>query len=383
MDKYTTYVGMDVHARSITAQGVVLETGEHLSKRFGAGYSAADVANWFASLPQPVYCAYESGCTGVWLARDLRALGYACDVIAISTIARSTKDRQQKCDKLDAKAILAAIANPLSKHSVIWIPTKQQEGERDLARLYAKVSAAAKRAKQELVAFLMRHGRIWNEKTKTGNIKKPTGDAYERWLNSITFDDEVTEAVYGEVRRRVSEAETDKKRIEKLMRARARHEENAAYVSALASLKGVSEMTAYIIKTEIGDFERFTGGRKVSCWLGCIPKNSSSGERTVHGSITKAGNKYLRRALIEGVSGISRWSGAPKKPLCAPPSAPLAALAAKANARLYERARHLKCDLAKNPNVIKVAIANELVRWAWVVGREVQRGQTRSNSMHK
>ena len=85
MDNYTTYVGMDVHARSITAKSLILETGETSTKVFKAGYCAADIAQWASKFPMPVYFAYESGCSGTALARNLRELGYACDVIAVST----------------------------------------------------------------------------------------------------------------------------------------------------------------------------------------------------------------------------------------------------------------------------------------------------------
>ena len=118
MRNYTTYVGMDVHARSIQASGVDVETGEVFGRSFGNCPTAADVAGWLATLPQPVYCAYESGCTGFVLARGLRELGIACDVIAVSTLPRSTKDRKQKCDKLDARAIRREISNPDSGYSV-------------------------------------------------------------------------------------------------------------------------------------------------------------------------------------------------------------------------------------------------------------------------
>lgn len=375
MGKYTTYIGMDVHARSVTAKGVVIETGEHVSRHFSAGYSAGEIASWLAKLPQPVYCAYESGCTGVWLARDLRALGYACDVIAISTLPRSTKDRQEKCDKLDAKMVLSAIANPCSKHSCVWIPTEEQEGERELVRLYAKARDGAKRAKQELVSFLLRHGYAWNEKTKTGKTKKPSGRAFEAWLDSISFKDGPTSAAYGEYRRRAQEAEADKRRIAGMVREQARSEKNAVIVAALTCLKGVDELTAATISAEIGDFERFSGGRKVSCWLGTVPKNNSSGEKDRKGALTKAGDKYLRRALIEGVSAISLWKGPRKEPPRpgVPPAA--AAMARRANERLYERYERLRHDASKNTNVVKVAIANELARWAWAIGREIQRAQ--------
>ena len=96
MRKYTTYVGMDVHARSIEASAIDVETGEVFGRSFTGCPTAADVAEWLGTLPQPLYCAYESGCTGFVLARGLRELGFDCDVIAVSTLPKSAKDKKQK-----------------------------------------------------------------------------------------------------------------------------------------------------------------------------------------------------------------------------------------------------------------------------------------------
>lgn len=213
MGKYTTYIGMDVHARSITAKGLNVETGELFSKRFGAGYTAGEIASWLLKREGPVYCAYESGCTGVWLARELRALGVDCDVIAVSTLKRSVKERQQKCDKRDAEVILDAIVNPASKHTVVWIPDETLEGDRELSRLYSKASDEAKHAKQELESFLLRHGHVWNEKTPTGRPRAPRGAAWQRWLDTIEFSDGTTNVVFEEMRRRERHARDEKARI--------------------------------------------------------------------------------------------------------------------------------------------------------------------------
>ena len=163
MRKYTTYVGMDVHARSIQASAIDVATGEVFSRSFGSCPQAADVAEWLATLPQPVYCAYESGCTGFVLARGLRGLGFDCDVIAVSTLPKSAKDKKQKCDKLDARAIRREVANPDSGYSVVWVPDEKTEAERDLVRCRRVAVDAAKHAKQRLLMFLQRHGHVWND----------------------------------------------------------------------------------------------------------------------------------------------------------------------------------------------------------------------------
>ena len=51
MRKYTTYVGMDVHARSITLRSMVKETGETKSAHLGDCPSAEEVASWLSGLP--------------------------------------------------------------------------------------------------------------------------------------------------------------------------------------------------------------------------------------------------------------------------------------------------------------------------------------------
>lgn len=109
MKQYTTYVGLDVHARSIKASAIDVKTGEVFSHSFVNCPSAGDVAAWLYTLPQPIYCAYESGCTGFHLARQLCRLGFACDVIAVSTLPRSSKDKKQKRDNYDVESELGSV----------------------------------------------------------------------------------------------------------------------------------------------------------------------------------------------------------------------------------------------------------------------------------
>ena len=375
MGKYTTYVGMDVHARSIDAQAMNIETGEHFRKTFTGCPSAADVAEWLAALPQPVYCAYESGCTGFWMARGLNELGFTCDVIAVSTLPKSTKDKQHKCDKLDAKAILREIANPAFDYTTVWIPDEKTEAERDLVRAFRTAVDTAKHAKQRLLAFLQRHGHVWCEKTKTGRPKKAWTRDFDAWLNKIAFQHTSAEKTFEAYRRQVRDACQEVKELKAIVRELAKNCEHKPYIDALVLLKGIEVENAILARVEFGLFSRFDTGRKTSCWLGTIPSNDSSGPTESHGRITKAGNKYLRRALIEGYSGIATWkSGRKAVPEGIGVSGAVQAIAAKANARIYERYTHLRaCGV--NANKAKVAVVNELVRWIWVIGCAIEKEQ--------
>ena len=369
---YSTFVGMDVHARSIDAKGVCVKTGEHFSHKFTSCPAPGEVAEWLLTLPQPVYCAYESGCTGFHLARELRRHGIDCNVIAVSTLPRSTKDRQHKCDKLDAKAIMREIANPAPEYSTVWIPSEETEAARDLVRAHQVAVDNTKRARQRLAMFLQRHGYVWNERTKGGNLRKTDTRLYEKWLDSITFNERAAQVVFEAYRRQIRDAVAEAKTLEEEVERIALCDENKPYVLALMQLFGISIQTAMLLRAEFGCFSRFKSGRQVSCWTGSIPCESSSGEKEVHGRITKAGDKYVRRALVEGVGGISIWKCRRKKTAYAQGvSATVKAIAEAGNVRLSKRFDYLT-KRGLHHNKAKVAIVNELVRWVWVIGLQVE-----------
>ena len=104
---------MDQHARSVTASAIDLSTGESRSARLTNCPSAEQIASWAASwATPPMRFAYESGPCGFQLARDIRALGHDCDVIAVSSIPRSTEAKRMKDDRSDADSLLEALINP-------------------------------------------------------------------------------------------------------------------------------------------------------------------------------------------------------------------------------------------------------------------------------
>lgn len=63
-------------------------------------------------------------------------------------------------------------------------------------------------------------------------------------------------------------------------------------------LRGIQVTTAFGLAAEIGDFTRFTGATFAS-YVGLTPSEYSSGTKRAQGPITKAGNKYVRKLLVE------------------------------------------------------------------------------------
>ena len=103
MAKVRSWVGLDVHARSVLAASMDSDTGELRVRRLTGVTS--EVVEFCRSLPGPTRVAYEAGPTGYGLARALEAAGVGCVVAAPGKIERPAQDRV-KTDQRDAERVL-------------------------------------------------------------------------------------------------------------------------------------------------------------------------------------------------------------------------------------------------------------------------------------
>src|SRR5207245_807878 len=79
------------------------------------------------------------------------------------------------------------------------------------------------------------------------------------------------------------------------------HKANAVS-QRLASIPGIGPIIATAVATTVADPNMFRSGREFAAWLGLVPRQNSTGGKTRLGGITKRGNRYLRRLLINGAS---------------------------------------------------------------------------------
>jgi transposase len=85
------------------------------------------------------------------------------------------------------------------------------------------------------------------------------------------------------------------------------------------AMRGIQFVHAVTLLAELGDLTRFGSARQLMGYLGLVPREDSSGEHRRQGSITKAGNSYARRALIEAAwayrhpARVTRTSSPPGK----------------------------------------------------------------------
>ena len=291
----TTFVGLDVHARSIKAVSLDVMTGEVRCATFG--YDAGAVAEWVRSVDPKARCVYESGVTGFDLQKRLSGLGVDCVVGAVSKMIKPSADRRRKNDRNDAEFL----ARMLSVGNVVevWVPDDECEAARDLTRALEDARDDLSRSKQRLSKFLLRHGLVFDERTPTGRRKGNWTRAHWSWIESIEFAEKADGDVLAYYVDAVRRAAEEKARLEGLVEAEARKPRWRRRVDSLRCLKGVDTASAADLVFEAGEFSRFRNARSFAAWVGLTPSEHSSGESDRRGAITKAGNRHLRKTLVE------------------------------------------------------------------------------------
>lgn len=254
---FATIVAMDQHARSVALCALDLATGERRTGRLHGCPAAEDIAKWASWATAPVRFAYESGPCGFQLARDMTALGYRCDVIAVSSIPRSTKDKAFKDDKRDANALLEALLSPNSRLRIVFVPSEECEAARDLVRAYVDALVASKRAKQQLQAMLLRHGYVWDERTASGRLRRTWTKDYIRWISSIKLGEQASQKTLRLYLDAVLEGAERVRETKRACLELAEGEAFKPYVDALTRLKGVDTLVALAYTATVDDFSRF------------------------------------------------------------------------------------------------------------------------------
>lgn len=377
MSNATTFVGLDVHARPVKACAFVPETGETIRKSFG--YEPGEIASWVSSLPQSARCVYESGVTGFHLCRELNAMGAACVIGAVSKMHKPAADRGRKTDRRDAQFLAVQLA--LGVVTEVHVPDAECEGARDLARALADARDDAVRAKQRLSKFLLRHGLVYDERNAAGQRRNRwTGDFWA-WVGRIDLGDAAAMATLDHYCERVREADAAKAALEAKVKSLAQQPRWKPTCDALKCLKGIDAVTAASIACEADGFARFATASGFAAWVGLVPSEHSSGESRFRGGITKAGNKHLRKLLVEAAWHYKGASRSPKD--LAKGQVVDAATRRHANAgvrRLVDRRRSMD-DAGKQSSVANVAVARELACWCWAVGRMAE-GALRERRAH-
>ena len=157
MGNERTFVGLDVHARSVTGHALDAVTGEVWQRELCP--DPGEVLRSVSGLPGPVRVGYEAGPTGYGLYGCLNDHGTLCVVAAPSKLHRPHGDRV-KTDARDAE--LLAHLLKLGEIVEVNVPSVEQEAARDLVRAREDARADLMRAEHRVSKMLLRQGIVYS-----------------------------------------------------------------------------------------------------------------------------------------------------------------------------------------------------------------------------
>jgi len=360
------YVGLDVHAETITA--AVAEADGSVRELGTMAHRSEAVRKLVRKLggASRVKMCYEAGPTGYALYWELSALGVHCDVIAPSLIPTKAGDRVKTDRKDAAKLARCYRAGDLTP---IFVPDAATEALRDLVRAREVAKQDQLRARHRVSKFLLRHGRHRPDGMRAWTSR------HAIWLGQQRFESPVLQTVFDEYRTTLSLIADRVQRLEEgiLAAVASLSPAQQALVAGLATLRGVREVTAVTVVSELITFRRFARPRQLMGYAGLVPREHSSGASRWRGAITKTGNAHLRRVLVEAAWAYRHrpaTSGVLRRRQLGQP-APVLAIAHAAQTRLCARYRKMM-SLGKPPLFIATTIGRELLGFMWAIAQEIE-----------
>jgi len=363
--RYAAFIGLDVHKETI-AVAIALPGRAEPAYRGEIAHESKALKKWRERLNDEfggallLFC-YEAGPCGCGLYRQLTEAGHECQVVAPSLIPKKAGERI-KTDRRDALKLARLLR--AGELTAVWVPDTEQEAMRDLTRARDDMKSQERKARQQLNAFVLRHGHHWPRG------KKRWTSVHCNWLESLRFEHDWQQIVLQEY---MDAAKAASRRVadltDQLMQALPGWS-LAPVVDALVALRGIDKLAATVLLAELGDISRFQSPKQLMAYLGLVPSEHSTGSRRRQGPITLTGNGHARRMLVE-----SAWSyrfparqtmHLKRKAKMASPEAK--AIAWRAQKRLCGRYRQLS-QAGKNIKLVCVAIARELVGFIWDIVR--------------
>jgi transposase len=363
-DHNTGHVGLDVHKDS-TAIGIA-ELGRGARYVGTVGPQLRELVKALGKLGEGkrLKIVYEAGPCGYGLVRELRARGYDCEVIAPSKVARRPGDRV-KTDRRDALHL--AEQSQAGALRAVWVMEEAEEAIRDLSRAREDAVRARLKARQRLGAMLLRHGRRYSGKTKWTA-------AHERYLAQVSFAYPAQELAYVEYRQAVSESQARVERLSEALREQVSTWRMRPVVEALMTLRGIDFVAGTTLVAELGDLRRFAHPSELMSFLGLVPSEHTTGQARRLGAITRTGNGYARRMLVEAAWNY-RYPARIGRALQVRQqgqSKTIRDLSWQAQVRLCRRYRALSARRL-HANKICVAVARELAGYVWAIATKAQR----------
>ena len=179
MTDLTLFVGLDVHKKTISVAMVEAAAGAEV-RFYGTVANTPETVRRLCSKlsqdGQQLHFCYEAGPCGYGVQRLLTRLGHRCEVVAPALIPRKVGDRV-KTDRRDAMMLAQTLR--AGQLTAVWVPDEAHEAMRDLVRLRAQAMRDLRKSRQQLLSFLLRHGR--------NSPYRHWTKMHRRWLGELVF----------------------------------------------------------------------------------------------------------------------------------------------------------------------------------------------------
>jgi transposase len=321
-------VGLDLAKSVFQVHGVNAQGEAVLRRRLTRG----QLLKLFEKLP-PCLVGMEACASAHHWARELVALGHEVKLMP----AQYVKPYVKRCknDAADAEAICEAVTRPTMRF--VGVKSPEQQATMMLHRVRKILTRHRTQISNALRAHMAEFG-----------ITAAIGRGGLERLIAVIADQEDARLL-DEARACLGVLSTQLDMVkEQILDNDRRILADARKTEAgrrLMKIPGIGPLLASAIVACVPDPATFSNGRSLSAWIGLTPRQNSSGGKERLGSITKAGNTYLRELLVVGAMAVVRRAkqGSTKRPWVM---------------QLLER---------KKPKVAAVALANKNARIIWAM----------------
>jgi len=275
-------IGIDIGKNSFHIVGHDNRGAIVLRQKWSRGQVEARLANM-----QPCLIGMEA-CVGAHhLSRKLQIVGHDARLMPAKYVRPYSKG--QKNDFRDAEAIAEAVQRPTMKF--VATKTVDQLDLQALHRVRERLVSQRTGIINQIRAFLLERGIAVRQglrflRAELPSILSKRSDVLSPRMLRVIED------LAGDWRRLDERIERLSSEIEAL----ARQDQGCA---RLMSVPGIGPIIASAMVAAIGTGDIFSKGRDFGAWLGLVPRQISTGDRTILGSISKRGNRYLRALFVQ------------------------------------------------------------------------------------
>ena len=296
--------------------------------------SRGQIERRLANVP-PCLIGMEACSGSHHIGRRLTALGHDVRLIPAQYVKPFLKGH--KNDYRDAEAIAEAVQRPTMRF--VTIKTPEQMDLLALHRVRSRIVGQRTGLINQIRGFLIERGIT----VRQGVM--PLRKALPDILGSST------EALSPRMVGLIADLAQDWRRLDERIAAVSAEIEALAEqddnCQRLMTVPGVGPIISSAVVAAIGNGSGFKQGRDFGAWLGLVPKQESTGDRTILGKISKRGNKYLRTLFVQAAHVV------------------LARRPATARRGLWPWIEQASKRLHRN--MLAIALANKLARIAWAV----------------